>query len=66
LPAPAPVSLKVYDLQGRCTGILLDDEAQAPGRHAVRVLTEGWPAGCYLYRLDVAGTTITRKMLVMK
>ena len=66
LPATAPVSLVVYDLQGRRVVTLLDHELQQTGAHDVPVQVGGWRPGVYLYRLEADGTSATRKMLVVR
>ena len=66
LPAAQRVSLAVHDLQGRLVVTLLDEALESAGPHEVRVKTEGWRPGLYLYRLEAGGSTATRKMLVMK
>ena len=66
LAAPAPVSLVVFDLQGRRVVTLLDHELQQAGAHDVPVQVGGWRPGVYLYRLEACGTSATRKMLVVR
>jgi hypothetical protein len=66
LPAATPVSLAVYDLQGRRVQALVERELQPAGDHEVRLAAARWPAGCYLYRLDAAGVTLTRKFVVIR
>jgi hypothetical protein len=66
LPAAGPVSLTVYDLQGRRVATLLDRVPQPVGTHEVPVHTDGWRTGCYLYRLEAGGMTATRKMMVVQ
>jgi hypothetical protein len=66
LSTPAPVSLSIYDVQGRRVASLLDRESQAAGAHAVSLRTEGWAPGCYLYRLEAGGGITTRKMLILR
>jgi len=66
LSAPAPVSLSVYDVQGRCVASVKDHELEPAGMHSVPLRTEGWAPGCYLYRLEAGGRTSTRKMLILK
>lgn len=66
LPAPAPVTLAVFDVQGRRMATLLDGSPLAPGEHTVPVGTGAWPAGCYLARLDAGGVSTTRKMVVLR
>ena len=61
-----PVSLEVFDLQGRRVETLLDHELQLPGERTVEIHTAGWRSGVYLYRLRAGGAQITRKMLVMQ
>jgi hypothetical protein len=66
LPAAAPVTLAVYDIQGRRVVILLDQVLQQAGPHDVLVQAGGWRPGVYLYRLEAGGASATRKMLVVK
>jgi hypothetical protein len=66
LPSEGVVSLAVYDLQGRRVASLLDRSPQNAGAHEVRVRTDGWPTGCYLWRLKAGGTALTRKMVVVR
>jgi hypothetical protein len=66
LPAAAPVSLAVYDPQGRRVATLLDGEVQSAGSHDVPVELSGWRPGVYHYRLEACGTSATRKMLILR
>jgi hypothetical protein len=66
LLAAAPVSLAIYDIQGRRVATLLDHELQQAGAHDVPVHVGGWRPGVYLYRLEAGGTSATRKMLVVR
>ena len=65
LTAPAPVSLAVFDLQGRRMATLLRNSPLAAGEHAIHLATSAWPAGCYLARLDAPGLSTTRKLVVL-
>jgi hypothetical protein len=60
------VSLKVFDLQGRLAAALLRDQPLAAGQHEVSLSTAGWRPGCYVYRLEAAGSSVVRKMVVVK
>jgi len=66
LPEAVPVTLSVYDLQGRRVAMPLDHEVQQPGRHDVPVQADLWRPGVYFYRLEAGGRSATRKMLVVK
>ncbi len=64
------VTLAIYDIRGRRVRILVDGLYEA-GSH--RVVWDGrdgqgeqMPSGVYLYRLEAAGRTVTRKMLITK
>jgi hypothetical protein len=71
LPAPAPVSLRVYSISGRLVRVLLDSELRGPGTH-----TTEWDgtddqgrnvaSGVYFYRLEADGERLTRKMILLK
>lgn len=66
LPVAAPVTLSVYDLQGRRVATLLDHVFQEAGRHDVPVPAERWKPGVYLYRFEAGGRSATRKMVVVR
>ena len=59
------VTLKVYDILGRETGILVD-RVQAPGKYVVRFDAENLPSGSYIYRLQTDNGIIYRKMVLIK
>lgn len=66
LPRAAPVSLEVFDLQGRRIETILGPQLQEPGEHEIRVATDRLPTGCYLYRLDAGGVIATQKVVVVR
>ena len=59
------VSLRVFDLQGREIGVLVDAEQKA-GDHAVRFNAEALASGVYLYCLRAGAQTVVRKMTVIR
>lgn len=65
LPAPAEVTLTVYDLAGRRVKTAFAGPAEE-GNNEVVVDISALPPGVYTYRLDAAGTTAARKMVVAK
>jgi hypothetical protein len=65
LSRSGPVTLQIYDLEGRRVTTVADHEALAAGPHVALVDVHGWRSGCYLYRLEAAGTSATKKMLVV-
>jgi len=66
LPAASPVTLGVYDVQGRRIALLLDHQIQPAGEHDVLVQADRWKPGVYFYRLEAAGRTATRRMIVVQ
>jgi hypothetical protein len=66
LPSEAAVTLAVYDLQGRRVATALDRAWRSAGPHEAHLRTDGWPAGCYLYRLEVGQARLARKLLVLR
>lgn len=65
LSEPATVRLTVSDVMGRELAVLVD-EHQATGRHTARFSGHQLSSGVYVYRLDVQGRTIMRKMALIK
>ncbi len=65
LASAAPVSLRVYDLQGREVAALADGVRPA-GEHAVRWDASSAPDGVYFYRLRIGAREETRRMVVVR
>jgi len=65
LPALAVVSLRIYDLLGREV-ITLISGAQSAGQHSVTWNATDAPSGLYFVRLDVAGSSRTQKMMLIR
>jgi len=66
LPAAGPVTLEIFDVQGRRVARLLDHHVHAAGDHDVLVRADHWGPGAYFYRLEAAGRSVTRKMIVLQ
>ena len=65
LPTTGHVVMKVYDMLGREIVTLVDGILPA-GTHEVRFEAPHLASGLYLYHLEAAGRTATRKMLLVK
>jgi hypothetical protein len=70
LAAPGRVQIRVFDAAGHHVRTLVD-QVEARGSHQVNFdgrNDRGQPlaSGVYLYRLDAEGTTLTRKMVLLK
>jgi hypothetical protein len=59
------VSLKIYDLTGRETAVLVNEEKPA-GDYQVEWQPENLSSGVYMYRLVTGSTVISRKMIFLK
>lgn len=65
LKASGHVLLKVYDLLGREVATMVDGVLPA-GTHTAQFSAPGLASGMYIFRLDIAGTTITKKMTLVR
>jgi hypothetical protein len=65
VPATVPVSLTIYDVQGRRVSTPMDHEIRPSGPQEVEIRTTGWPAGTYYCRLNVGAQTATQRLLVL-
>lgn len=63
--AAAPVRLTIYDLLGRQLATVVDAQL-ATGTHRASFDASMLASGTYVYRLETASGTITRKMTLMK
>ncbi len=71
LPEPATVELKVYDMSGRLTKILIDRGQYGAGSHSVTWTGQdtygtAMPSGTYCYRLQVGGFSVTKRMALIR
>jgi hypothetical protein len=57
--------LKVFDLLGREIATLVNGTFSA-GSHTVQWDASSQPSGVYMYRLDVNGVSMTKKMVLTK
>ncbi len=65
VPTTGMVTLKVYDNLGRLVATLVDGEIEA-GSHIVSFNASSLASGIYFYRLEAAGTSVSKKMIVLK
>lgn len=68
LPAAGSARLALYDVAGRCVRVLADGE-QSAGEHRLELELRdaaggALPAGLYLARLEAAGRTLVRRVVV--
>ncbi len=66
LPAPAPVTLSVFDLRGRRVARLLDGRELATGDHAVVWHDPRAASGVYLARLRAGGKVSVQRFVVVR
>lgn len=59
------VSLKVYDVLGNEIATLVNETKQ-PGSYKVNFDAHGFPSGVYIYKLNTAGHSQVRKMILLK
>ncbi|MCK4894817.1 MAG: T9SS type A sorting domain-containing protein, partial [Calditrichia bacterium] len=65
LPKASNIRLTIYNMVGQEVAVLMDNFMPA-GNHKVKFKAEELPSGMYLYRLETAGKSFARKMLLMK
>ncbi|MCK6600908.1 MAG: T9SS type A sorting domain-containing protein [Bacteroidetes bacterium] len=65
LPAPARVSLQIYDLTGRLAGSQ-ESQVQNPGISELKVDASALSSGTYFYRLSAGSKILTGKFTVLK
>lgn len=65
LPADAKVSLRVYNTLGEVVSTLVDDVMPA-GQHQAVWNASGMPSGLYFYKIETAGMSMTKRMMLVK
>ncbi len=67
IPESSVVSLKIYDIRGRMVSTLFDNVRMAAGNYSVSFEGKDLSAGTYIYRLEVNGTVVgIKKMMLIK
>jgi minor extracellular serine protease Vpr len=65
VPHQTEVTLSVYDLLGRRVALLVNEPRQQ-GTYAVNWDASGAASGVYIYRIEAAGQSLTRKMTLLR
>lgn len=65
LPEAGNVALEVFDMTGRRVAVLTHG-VQAAGSHSIDFDASDLSSGVYMYRLQTAGSVLTRKMTLIK
>ncbi|MFA5032072.1 MAG: LamG-like jellyroll fold domain-containing protein [bacterium] len=65
LPAKSKVSLKLYDLSGRCLKELVNKE-KLPGYYKITLITKNYPAGIYFAKFSADTYKATKKLILMR
>ncbi|MCE1189816.1 MAG: T9SS type A sorting domain-containing protein [Ignavibacteria bacterium] len=63
--SPGNVQLTVYDIGGRTVAKLVNQSLQA-GQYQVQFNASGLASGTYIYRLESAGQTLVKKLMLVK
>ncbi|MDD2891207.1 MAG: FG-GAP-like repeat-containing protein [bacterium] len=66
LPTNSNVSLKIYDLSGRCVKTLLGNQEKQMGSYQVSISQGAIPTGTYFARLSAGTENIVKKFILMK
>jgi hypothetical protein len=66
LPARMPVTVAVYDVQGRVVGKVADHQVQDAGSHDLPLRLDGWRSGYYFCRFGAGGVVASRKLFVVR
>jgi hypothetical protein len=66
LPQGGPVTLAVFDVQGRLVLSLLRSSEYTAGLHDLPLSTAGWREGFYFLRLEAGGRAAIRKFVVLE
>jgi hypothetical protein len=66
LPQAGPVSLALFDVQGRFVRTMLDGAWRAAGRQELALQTEGLATGLYFCRLEWMGMSLTRRVIMTR
>ncbi|MEQ9264148.1 MAG: T9SS type A sorting domain-containing protein [Balneolaceae bacterium] len=66
IPTQNRVRLEVFDILGRKVAMLVNNELQQAGQYSVQFDARNLASGVYLYRLNVSGTVLTKRLTLIK
>jgi hypothetical protein len=66
LQEPQTVQLEVYNLQGQKVATIQESQTVSAGEHSVAFDASALSSGIYMYRLETATQTLTKKMVLIK
>lgn len=66
LAEPSSVTLRVYNVIGQEIAVLVNNEFRAAGSHEVSFNAGAFANGVYIYKIEAAGLSITKKMTLLK
>ena len=66
LQAENNVTLKIYDVLGREAAVLINNAPMQAGAHEIEFNGSAFTSSIYFYKLENAGQTLTRKMILCK
>lgn len=66
LPFAGVVKLALYDVLGRELAVLIDNKNMSAGTHQVSFNATAFSSGVYIYRLDMGGFTVSKRMTLVK
>ncbi|MBV6512378.1 MAG: hypothetical protein FMNOHCHN_01875 [Ignavibacteriaceae bacterium] len=66
LPEASAVTLRVYNVIGQEIAVLVNNEFRNAGSHEVSFNAGAFANGVYIYKIEAAGLSITKKMTLLK
>ncbi|MCX6138797.1 MAG: T9SS type A sorting domain-containing protein [Ignavibacteriales bacterium] len=65
IPQQSQVTVKIFDLLGREVAVLVNGRKES-GRYSVQWNAAAMPSGIYFYRIEAAGYSATKKLILLK
>ncbi|GMU86772.1 MAG: hypothetical protein AMXMBFR48_20130 [Ignavibacteriales bacterium] len=66
LPEASAVTLRVFNVIGQEIAVLVNNEFRSSGLHEVSFNASAFANGVYIYKIEAAGLSITKKMTLLK
>ena len=66
VPAAGPVTIKVYNIEGKEVGTLLNNEFKQPGKYLIQFNGTSLSSGVYFYSMSAGKFAATKKFMLIK